>query len=107
MLDHVPGLFTSTMPAMVRPRKTSSETKRPGFAANSLGDIFVCVFCAFLSAESMRLLPRSQSVCVRVCAIDVLNASRDRRATGCTRAHDRGGARQDCQTRKAAQGSRY
>ncbi len=42
MLDHVPGLFTSTMPAIVRPRKTSSETRRPlGFAAKTLGDISV------------------------------------------------------------------
>jgi len=40
MLDHVPGLFTSTMPAIVRPRKTSSDTRRPlGLAANTLGDI--------------------------------------------------------------------
>jgi hypothetical protein len=39
MLDHVPGLFTSTMPAIVSPRKTSSEIKRPiEPAANSLGD---------------------------------------------------------------------
>src|ERR1043166_6899709 len=28
MCDHVPGLLTSTIPAMVRPRKTSSETSR-------------------------------------------------------------------------------
>src|ERR671921_180629 len=40
MLDHVPGLLTSTIPAIVMPRKTSSETSRPaGFAAKSLGDI--------------------------------------------------------------------
>jgi len=30
MLDHVPGLFTSTMPAIAIPRKTSSETSRLG-----------------------------------------------------------------------------
>jgi len=30
MLDHVPGLFTSTMAAIVIPRKTSSETSRLG-----------------------------------------------------------------------------
>src|SRR4026209_301298 len=40
MLDHVPGLFTSTMAAIVRPRKTSSEIRRPlGFAVNELGDM--------------------------------------------------------------------
>src|SRR6185503_5480218 len=40
MLDQVPGLLTRTIPAIVMPRKTSSETRRPvGFAAKSLGDI--------------------------------------------------------------------
>src|ERR1041385_9450904 len=40
MLDHVPGLFTSTMAAIVIPRNTSSETRRPpGFCAKSLADI--------------------------------------------------------------------
>src|SRR5947207_195028 len=31
MCDHDPGLLTSTMPAIVRPRKTSSETRRCGW----------------------------------------------------------------------------
>src|SRR6185369_6923105 len=107
MLDHVPGLFTSTMPAMVRPRKTSSETNRLGFAAKSLGDIFVCVLCLLLRPSLFDCYLDLKVYVLECCPIDVLNASRDRRATGCTRAHDRGGARQDCQTRKAAQGTRY
>src|ERR1043165_5203637 len=36
MLDHVPGLLTSTIAAIVSPRKTSSETRR----SENVGDIF-------------------------------------------------------------------
>src|SRR6266571_1008399 len=56
MCAHEPGLFTSTMPAMVRPRKTSSETRRllPMFLALMAGSLIctlyfvLCVFaCGF------------------------------------------------------------
>src|SRR6185295_5136826 len=101
MLDHVPGLFTSTIAAIVMPRKTSSETSRLGFAAKSLGDM-------------SHRLPRTntdQSVFIRVYLrsmlkyrpVHVLNACGDRRAAGRARAHDCGRARQDGKARKRTQ----
>src|SRR5512145_879378 len=35
MCDHEPGLFTSSMAAMVMPRKISSDSRRAGLAARS------------------------------------------------------------------------
>jgi hypothetical protein len=43
MCSHVPGLFTSTIPAIVIPRKTSSDTSRfvsEGIVAVGIGGEF-------------------------------------------------------------------
>ena len=53
MWSHEPGSFTRIMAAMVTPRKTSSETMRPGRA----GSTAACAFetgAAIVSAVAMR-----------------------------------------------------